>query len=86
MDSEVRLNREWVLAHLREACESLAETISQIEQDGDYADPEFFIAIQHVYNHLNTAWNSRAVSQKDLDASGSAEFSAWRRFPNDLDL
>ncbi|RLC81051.1 MAG: hypothetical protein DRI61_04495 [Chloroflexi bacterium] len=53
------LNREWVLAHLKEAKEELGRAIDKIETDAEYDEDEFKIAIGHIYTHLNTAWNER---------------------------
>ena len=54
-----RLNREWILTHLREAKEELDRTIDKIENDEEYCEEEFEIAMDHTYTHLNIAWNER---------------------------
>ena len=70
------LNREWVLAHLKEAKEELDRTIDEIETDAEYDEDEFKIAIGHIYTHLNVAWNERKAEIVGND-------NAWL-FPGDI--
>lgn len=53
------MNRDWVLSNLREAQEELNRTIGEIEADPEYDVGEFMVAMQHLYDHLNTGWTSR---------------------------
>ncbi len=53
------MNRDWVLSQLREAQEELNRTIGEMEADPEYDVGELMVAMQHLYDHLNTAWNSR---------------------------
>ncbi|RLG35345.1 hypothetical protein DRN97_00100 [Methanosarcinales archaeon] len=70
------LNREWILAHLKEAKEELDKTIDRIETDEEYDEEVFKIAIGHIYTHLNTAWNERKAEIVGND-------NAWL-FPSDI--
>jgi len=70
------LNRKWILAHLKEAKEELDRTIDRIETDAEYDEDEFKIAIDHIYTHLNTAWNERKAKIVGND-------DAWL-FPEDI--
>jgi len=65
------LNREWILAHLKEAKEELDRTIDKIETDEEYDEEVFEIAIVHIYRHLNTAWNER---KGDINVDKSSMF------------
>ena len=76
MTKQKRLNREWILAHLREAKEELDRTIDNIETDAEYCEEEFKIAMDHIYTHLNIAWNER-----NAKIVGNA--NAWL-FPKDI--
>ena len=58
------LNREWVLAHLKEAKEELDRTIDKIETDEEYDEEVFKIAIGHIYTHLNVAWRKKKDNNK----------------------
>ena len=53
------MNTDFLLFNLREAQEEIEKTIRDLETDSDYGEPEFFVAIMHLYHHVNTAWNAR---------------------------
>lgn len=80
------MNKQWVLFHLREALEELTQTTSALETNKEYGEVEFEIALKHMYNHLNTAWNSRNESDHAISSQSDADFYAWRAFPDDLDM
>jgi hypothetical protein len=80
------MNRDWVLFHLKEAHEELTRTIQGIEQDPDYDYGEYYVAMMHLYHHLNTAWNSRDASPERVQKCTDEEFAQWRQFPNDVDM
>jgi hypothetical protein len=80
------MNKDWILFHLREAREELTRTIAQLESDPDYGEIEFEIAMAHMYNHLNTGWNSRGVDEERTAKSSGEDFYAWRAFPTDIPL
>jgi hypothetical protein len=80
------MNRDHTLFHLREAAEELQRTIGQIEQNAAYDYPEFWVAMQHLYHHLNTAWNARDESPERVAATSEEDFQRWRQFPEDLGL
>jgi hypothetical protein len=79
------MNADWVLFHLHEAREELTRMISQMES-GDQSEEEFAIAITHLYNHLNTAWNSRHEPPERTTESSQRDFYAWRAFPRDIQM
>lgn len=80
------MNREWILLHLKEAHEELTETIQEIEKDSEYDFGQYLIAMMHLYNHLNTAWNSRDASPERVKACSYEDFGRWRQFPTDIDM
>ena len=78
------MNREWVLSHLSEAHEELTRTIQDIRDTSDYGIGEFLPAMQHLYHHLNTAWNARDASETEVAKLTDATFKRWSSFPPDL--
>lgn len=80
------MNREWILLHLKEASEELTRTIQEMEQDPEYDFGEYLVAMMHLYNHLNTAWNSRDATPERVKACTYEEFERWRQFPTDIDM
>ena len=80
------MNRDHTLFHLREAAEELQRTIAGMEVSPDYDYGEFWVAMQHLYHHLNTAWNARDESPERVAACSKEDFVRWRQFPQDLGL
>ena len=80
------MNKRWILTHLREAHEELTRTIEKIEADPEADEIVFEIAIAHMFNHLNTAWNSRAVTDDKIAKMTKDDFYAWRAYPKDISM
>ena len=80
------MNTQWVLFHLREAQEELIRTIKELESVPAEDDVEFRIAIEHLYNHLNTAWNSRNATDEQTAKCTDEDFYKWRDFPSDISM
>lgn len=80
------MNKDWTVLHLREALEELTRTIAELESEPEYCEGKFYVAMAHMYSHLNTAWNSRAVADDELSCFSAEEFDAWRKFPSDIEL
>jgi hypothetical protein len=80
------MNKDHILFHLREAHEELTHTIQEIEQDPEYDIGEYIVAMMHLYNHINTAWNGRDASPERAQACTEEDFVRWRQFPSDIDM
>jgi hypothetical protein len=80
------MNKDHILFQLREAFEELNRTIEEIGSTPDYGEPDFEVAITHIYHHLNTAWNSRNENGNVTTTCSDVDFSRWRQFPKDIDL
>ena len=80
------MNNDWILFHLREGLEELTRTVAAIEAVPDYGEIKFEIAMAHLYNHLNTAWNSRNVGPERTAECSEQDFYAWRAFPSDISM
>lgn len=79
------MNREWVLHHLGEAREAISSTIADLQTSrGDYR--EFWLAMQLVYHHLNTAWNAREATPDEVEDATDDDFNRWGEFPSDLPM
>ncbi|MGC4095727.1 MAG: hypothetical protein QM706_01310 [Nitrospira sp.] len=78
------MNRDHTLWQLHEAAEELQRTICEIEDKSEYGYGEFMVAMQHLYHHLNTAWNARDESPERIQACSEADFVQWRQFPQDM--
>ena len=72
------LNKQWIIFHLQEAQEEILNTIEQLGSEPEYSETDFEIAVAHMYNHLNTAWNSRSVDNDRTANSSDHDFFEWR--------
>lgn len=80
------MNKPLIMSHLREAHDELARTINKMDASPDVDEIEFEIGLAHMYNHLNTAWNARAVSDEQFASQTERDFLRWRAFPADIYL
>jgi hypothetical protein len=80
------MNRKQVLHHLDQARVGIEESIDSIRAAPEYNESEYWVEMQHIYHHLNTAWNSRDVSDLELEAATDADFNRWSAFPLDLPM
>jgi hypothetical protein len=80
------MNKEAILFHLGEAKEELDRTIQELQNDPDYCEEEFRVAMGHLYHHLNTAWNGRNESRERHRDCAQEDFDAWRKFPTNQEL
>ena len=80
------MNRDWILFNLDEALEELSKTIQEIKENSGYEYGEFLVAMQHLYHHLNTAWNSRDASPDQVTNETEEDFQRWSQFPDDLPM
>lgn len=80
------MKNEYIVFNLREALSALTETIKEIESNNEYDEAEFYVAMQHIYHHLNHAWNARRVAIEKSWNADKNTFDKWRQFPTDIDL
>ena len=78
------MNRDWVVFHLTEARDEINKTLAEINETPDYDYGEFWVAMQHLYHHANTAWNSRDATQTQVENATDEDFNRWSQFPSDL--
>lgn len=78
------MNREYTLFHLREALEELTRTVEEMELNPEFGAGEFSVAMEHLYHHLNTAWNARAATQAEATVCSEENYQRWRQFPKDI--
>ena len=80
------MNNPWILFHLLEAQEELTRTIKELEVDPPEDDAVFRVGIEHLYHHLNTAWNSRHATDAQLQSPSDDQFGEWSDFPPDISM
>ena len=80
------MNKDFVLFNLREAHEEIEKTIHDLEGDVAYDEPEFLVAMMHLYHHVNTAWNARNSTPEQSKTCSEDDFNRWRRCPKDAEV
>lgn len=80
------MNLNNILLHLEEAKEELEKIISEIKNNTEYDEVEFYIRMQHLYNHINTAWNTRNIAKNRLNKISEKDFYELRKMPQDIDM
>jgi hypothetical protein len=78
------LNKKWVLWNLREALDHVQRTIADLETKPDFTEAGLNVRLREVYDHLNTAWNARDVSDETVQAASHEDFARWWVMPDDI--
>lgn len=82
------MNKEFILFNLNEAKESIEKMIEEINIDKEYCDNDvvYMNDMQHLYWHINTAWNARFSTEKESAECTQENFDSWNEFPTDMIL
>lgn len=80
------MNKDYIIYNLEEAKVEIDIIIRTIKADPDYEEGGLRPVMQHLYHHINTAWNSRFASEKDTHEYSQSDFVKWRQFPKDIDM
>ena len=80
------MNKKYILYNLKEAIEQLTSTINDLETDKDYDFGNFKPDMEHLYHHINTAWNAKYSTDKESKECTESNYNKWRQFPNDNDF
>ena len=81
-----QLNKDYIIYNLTEAKGEIDSILRSIKAKPGYGEADFWPAIQHLYHHVNTAWNSRFASNKETYEYSEDNFIKWRQFPGDMDM
>ncbi len=79
------MQREYALLNLKEAKSSIEQIIGALESDADYDLGNYVADIQHLYWHINRAWNGREFDIESQKLTGDIDDS-FIQFPKDLVL
>ncbi len=75
------LTWENITYNLEDALEELQRLYGSISPNDQPDEIEFRIAMQHIYHHLNFAWNTRHIPIAEMTKE---QFDEWGKFPTDL--
>lgn len=80
-----KLNWEIILSNLVEAREQIEEIEAKANGKMKPSEIELQIWIEHVYHHLNFAWNIRHKTTENYSKLSNSEFNEWSKFPKDIE-
>ncbi|MFV3409511.1 hypothetical protein [Bdellovibrio bacteriovorus] len=79
------MNRKFITYNFQEIEEEVAFIMSRIKNGMSHED--YYKSVQHIYHHLNIAWNARAEDADgtipDLD---DPRMDEWKEYPKDMKL
>ena len=79
------MQKEYALFNLKEAKSAIEDLISEMEEDPEYDIGNYLVDIQHVYWHINSAWNGREYDMTSQELTNGM-YEAFIQFPEDLAL
>ena len=77
------MKKEYILLNLTEAKDSIDELIREIDENNEYEFGNYLVDMQHIYWHINKAWNGRDFDFLNDKLSDEQE-EKFIQFPNDL--
>jgi hypothetical protein len=80
------MNKVRIFFHLKDSKDALERLINEMESDPGYDYGNYIVDMRHIYHHLNTAWNSRDASNKQVRPVTDQDFNKWQHFPTDLPM
>ena len=78
--------KQFILLNLRESKAELDAMIAEVEEDGDFDFLDYYVQMQHIYHHLNTAWNIKDEEEHKIEKYSEEDFNKWRKFPDSFDM
>jgi hypothetical protein len=84
MSMNEKMNKDWVLFHLKESKDAIEGIIAEIESDPEYEYGNYVVGMGHLYHHVNTAWNARNATKEQVNTGAPTDFKKWSQFPSDL--
>ena len=79
------MHKDYALFNLAEAREAIEQLIAEMSNDPEYDYGNCSVDMQHIYRHINSAWNGRDfdVSQSELT---DAMYESFIQLPKDHSL
>lgn len=69
---------------INEAKEQLEEILKKLNKDDLYDITEFELDMQHVFSHLNVAYNTRNWTEEAIKNFNQEDYEKCKKTPNDL--
>lgn len=86
MLKHINMNKSYISYNLKEGLKQLKEIIKEMESNADYDYGEYSVDMNHLYHHVNTAWNAKYSTKIESDECSEKNFENWRKFPTDIEM
>ena len=63
------MNTRSIMFNLEEALEQLNSTVNDLKNTKGYNEDDFRVQIEHLYHHINFAWNTRHEPDEQVIAA-----------------
>jgi hypothetical protein len=80
------MNKDYIIFNLRTTLEKLEQTVKALQEDPEYGERKFMVAMKYAYRHMNTAWNARNCTEQAAQQCTMEDSERWRQFPGDVDF
>ena len=81
----MEMNNKIISSNIAEALEELESINNELEVNS-LNEVNFQIKLQHVYHHLNIAWNVRNVKTEHYREMSDDDFKTWSSYPKDIEF
>jgi len=78
------MNKKWIKQDITEAKEQIDDILKKFNKNNNYTVVDFELDMQHVYSHLNVAYNTRHWTVKEINNFTDNDYNKVRKIPNDL--
>ncbi|KRA20811.1 hypothetical protein [Lysobacter sp. Root604] len=76
--------KDYALFNLAEAKQAIEQLMAEMQSDPDYDDGSYLVDMQHIYWHLNSAWNGRNFDSSKSKLTNDL-YDSFIQFPTDID-
>ena len=80
-----KMNTKILTSNISEALEELNRINSELATNL-LDEVSFQIKLQHVYHHLNIAWNARNITTELYRNMSDEDFEKWGSYPKDIEF
>jgi hypothetical protein len=79
------MKKEYALFNLAEAKGAIEQLIAELQSDPEYDYGNYFVDLQHIYCHINSAWNGRDYDITSVKLTDKM-YESFIQFPKDMGL
>jgi len=79
------MKKDYALFNLSEAKQAIEQLIEEMQSDPEYDHGNYIVDMQHIYWHINSAWNGRNFDITSTELTDEM-CDAFMQFPKDLVL